>query len=543
MSIFNLFAIGKSAIFASQTALNVVSNNIANVNTPGFSRQEVILKVSQPVNMKGHYIGGGLGDVEIKRHYDKFLHLQIIGQKQHYGRSSSLEQGLSQVEQIFNEAKGLGLSDPLKEYFNAWQDVANNPEGHPQRITLLQKANTLVNKAKQMESDLLNKLKYINEEIVDVVNNVNSITSNIAALNEKITIAEAGLSSEEASYFRDERDLLLGNLSELTEFTWYEDSNGAVTIHIDGKILVENVRSVDLTTADNLEGDKNVYLNGVNINSFFQEGKLGGFISIRDDIKSNPLHGLRKLIASITKETNLLHRTGYGLDSSTNNNFFDQLQIYTRNTSSGATATASVTNPSNPSAVTLDEYDINFINATDYEVYNRQTGALVASGTGYVPGNTINFDGIDVVINGTIASGDSFFISPLTGVIENFNVGISDKDKIAAASSNTDLPGDNSKALQIVQLSQNNISDLDSTTFEGYYTGIVSNIGVMSKAASDSYTYDENLLFELEKKREAVSGVSMDEEAVNLIRYQRSFEAGARILKVTDELLEMVINL
>ncbi len=128
-------------------------------------------------------------------------------------------------------------------------------------------------------------------------------------------------------------------------------------------------------------------------------------------------------------------------------------------------------------------------------------------------------------------------------MINDFNVAITDTQKIAAASSSSNLPGDNTKAIEIARLSESGISNLDSATFEEFYSGILSNVGVLNKAASDSLTYENNLLFELRNKRESISGVSLDEESANLIRYQRSFEAGAKIIQVTDELLEMIINL
>jgi flagellar hook-associated protein 1 FlgK len=517
MSLFGLFDIGKSAIFASQTALNVISNNIANVNTPGYSRQEVILEVANPVEMAGDFIGRGVESADIRRHYDRFINLQIIDQKKSYGRSYTLDQALSYVEQIFNEAQDIGLANSLKDYFSAWQEVSANAEGGAQRTALLQNAGALVHTAQQMEIDLLDTLKNVNEDIENVIAQVNTITSNISTINEKIAQIEAGLNTEQAGFFRDERERMLNELAELINYTSYEDKDGYVTVLIGGKSVVTNEKSFDFTTSANLNGDTDISLRGHNMNSTFQQGQLGGLLAVRDDIKDNPLYGLRKLVASIVKETNIVHRTGYGLDSSTNNDFFNALQVYTQENSTAGYITSS--SVANPSALTLDEYNINFINGgADYEVYNVQTGALVTSGTGFVPGSTISFDGIDVDIDGVLANGDSFFISPL-------------------------MPGDNTKALEIIQLSQTDISDLNDSTFENYYSSIVSAVGVMSRAAADSLNYDDNLLFELERKREAVSGVSLDEEAANMMRFQRSFEAGARILKVTDELLETIINL
>jgi flagellar hook-associated protein 1 FlgK len=540
MSLNGLFDIAKSAIYTNQLALNTITNNIANANTPGYSRQEVILEVANPVQVRGDFVGRGVTSGGVRRHYDKFLQLQIIGQEHSYGRSTALESGLSQIEQIFNEAQGLGIGDILDEYFNAWQDVATNPESQTDRTSLLQKASALVQAVKQMELDIEDTLKYINEDIKNIVTDINAITSEIASLNAKITQVEAGLSAEKASYFRDERDQKLTELAQLMNYSWYENDNGAVTILAGGRSLVNGEVSYSMSTQIDVDGNRQVYLNGEKITSIFSSGTIGGLISSRNDINNTPLHSLRRLIASIIKETNILHRQGYGLDSSTNNDFFDPLKIYTVNYSSGGyVSSASVTDVTQ---LTLDEYSVEFTSSTAYKVYDKQTGSLITSGT-YTDGSPINFEGIRVVIKGSPASGDSFLVSPLKGVIKDFDVSISDTDKVAAASSSSALPGDNRNALSIAGLSQTSISDLGSASFDEYYEGIVSGIGIMSKAAHDSLEYDDNMRYELQKKRDQVSGVSLDEEAADLIRFQRAYEAGARILKITDELMQTIINL
>jgi flagellar hook-associated protein 1 FlgK len=541
MSLLGLFDIGKSSILSNQVAMNAISNNIANVNTEGYSRQEVVLETTAGVQVRGDYLGRGVRVAGITRHYDKFMQLQIIGQNQSYGRSSSLDQGLSHVEQIFNEAKGLGLFDSLQEYFNAWQGVATDPEGQPQRITLLQKAKALIQNAQQIERDVTDTLKNVNDEITNVVDRINTITSQITQLNGKIAEVEAGKSDKQASFLRDQRDELLNDLAGQIDYSWYEDDNGYVTVMIGGKSLVTPEKSYQLSTSVDIEGNRSVTFGRDDLTSLFEKGQLAGNIAVRDELKTDTLTSLRKLVASIIKETNSLHSSGYGLDGSTGNDFFDPLQIYSLDYSSGAYLSSAVV--SDPSALTLDEYNINFTDASTYDIINNRTGATVASGQTYTAGSTITFDGIDVVIDGAPAAADSFLVSPLRGVINNFNVAITDTRKIASASSVLTLPGDNTNALQLFQLSQSGIADLSGATFEGFYRGIVSTVGVDSKAAADSFTYDSNLLFELQKKREETSGVSLDEEAANLIKYQRAFEAGARIIKITDELLKMVIDL
>jgi flagellar hook-associated protein 1 FlgK len=539
LSLFGLFDIAKSTIFASQTALTVTSHNIANANTPGFNRREAIFAVSGPVALSGNLLGGGVTVSGIKRYYDQFIQAQLWGQYQNYGRSSALNQTLSQIEQIFNEAKNIGLATPLTDFFNAWQEVSTNPEGFVQRSLLLQKADSLVLAAKQMERGITENLESINDTIDNIAERINAIGSEIAAINGKIVQVEAGSQVESAHDLRDQRDMLLNELGTLVDFSSYEDENGSVTIMIGMRNLVSGETSNSLSTRTNEEGDKDLYIDGMNITDNIKKGQLGGLISVRDTIRTSSLNGLRRIIASLIQEINMLHEEGYGLDGTTSNDFFNPLQPSTSDFSSGADITAAITDPS---VLTLDEYTIQFDASGNYFVYNKQTGALVTSGA-YVSGNPISFDGIEITISGAVTPDDTFTVSPLTDVIKNFEVAITDQQKVAAALSNTALPGDNSNALRILQLSQNTIANLGDATFADYYQGLVSTIGSMSKAASDSLTFDNNLLSELNDRRESLSGVSLDEEAANLIRFQRSFQAGAKMIQITDELLQTLLDL
>ena len=538
MSLFGLFDIAKSAIFASQTALTVTSQNIANVNTPGFTRREATFSVS-PVALSGNLGGSGVTVAGIKRYYDQFIQTQLLGQYENYGRSSALNQTLSQIEQIFNEAKNIGLAVPLTDFFNAWQELATNPEGFVQRSVLLQKANALVLVAKQMELGITDNIKSINDTIDNIAERVNAVGSEIAAINGKIVQVEAGSQVESAHDLRDQRDVLMNELATLVDFSSFEDENGSMTIMVGMRNLVSGETSNSLSTRINEEGDKDLYIDGIDITGNIKKGQLGGLISVRDTIRTSSLNGLRRLIASLTQEINILHRSGYGLDGTTDNDFFAPLQLSTRDFSSGADMTATVTDSSQ---LTLDEYSIQFDASGNYLVYNKQNGTLVTSGA-YVSGAPISFDGIEISITGTVTSTDKFTVSPLTDVMKNFEVAITDQQKIAAASSNTALPGDNSNALRIVQLYQNSIANLGGATLSSYYGGLVSTIGSMSRAASDSLTFDSNLLSELNNRRESLSGVSLDEEAANLIRFQRSYQAGAKMIQITDELLQTLLDL
>lgn len=539
MSLFGLFDIGKSALFASQSALNITSHNVANVNTPGYTRKSVILEVSTPTVVSGGFLGQGVRVAGIRRYYDEFIHHQLLGQYQNYGRSLSINQTLSGIEQVFNESMDFGLSKSLTEYFNAWHDVSTSPEGQPQRVVLLQKADQLVQTVKSIESNVERTLANVNVSINNLVERINTISSEIASLNKSIVHIEAGEKIEKAYDLRDKRDNLLRELSGLINISYFEDKNGSITVLAGTRSLVSGVVSNKMSVEFDIDGDINIVLNNTNISSLINKGQIGGLLNVRKDIESEILLPLRKLIASIIKETNLLHKDGYGLDGSTGNNFFKPLQVYTFEKSSGADITSA--NIYDLSAVTLDEYEISFDGGGNYFIINKQTGSQVSTGL-YQSGVPISFEGIEVTITGTVTEEDVFFISPLRDSIKNFGIELTDTSKIAAALAASTLPADNENALKITGLSTKNIAELNNT-FNLFYSNIVSRIGTLSKASEDSLKFDENLINELNKRREALSGVSLDEEATDLIRFQRSYEAAARLIKVTDELLQTILNL
>lgn len=540
MSILGIFDIGKSALFASQTALTIISNNIANANTPGYNRQDVILNIANPVSSGAGMIGRGVTTAGIRSSYDKFIQAQLLGQQQNQGGSAAMDQAWGRIEQVFNEAKGVGLSASLTDYFNAWQDVAANPASQPPRVALLQRANALITSARTMERSMLDTVNSINTGITDGARQVNLLAANIADLNERITQQESGGGRATAFDLRDQRGQKLEELAKLADFASFEDNNGSVTITVGMRNLVYGATTNQMSTKTNTDGNQDLYLDGINITGNIQKGQLSGLIAARDDIQTSALTGLRKLVGSVTQQVNAPHRTGFGLDASTGNDFFTPLQLDTTTNAAGATVTATITNPD---LLTLDEYRITVDAGNNVNVENKQTGALVIPPVPYVSGSTISLPGMDVVITGAVAATDIFTVSPLAGVISSFGVALTDPQQIAATTSALALPGDNSNAVRIARLANATQSAIGNNTFSGFYGGLVSTVGVMKQTASDSLSFDNNLLSALKERRDSVSGVSLDEEAAGLIRYQRSYEAGARMIRVADELLQTILNI
>lgn len=544
MSISGLFNIASSALSASQSALSAVNTNIANVNTPGYTRQDVILTIANVAASAVGDIGGGVAVAGTRRSYDQYLETQLLGQQQSQSKSETMDQILGQVEQVFNEAQNVGLSSAMNDFFNSWQDVASDPSSLAARQVVLQKGTGLVSTAKNMERNLTDIVSGINSSLTDVTSQINSLAKDIASLNDQIVRA-AGGTSDTAGTLRDQRQQKLTSLAKLTDFSSYEDQYGSITVAVGMRNLVSGTQINTLSSVPDSSGSQQLYLDGINVTTTISEGQIGALVAARTHLQSDVLPGFRRLVASLTQQVNLQHQAGYGLDSSTGNDFFNQLQLATTESSAGASVTSATI--ANLAQVTLSEYKIAFTPAGagtyTYNVYDTTSGSSVVQTGTYSSGSTISFAGIDVIISGLVTSTDSFTVSPITNAVSGFGVALTNTNKIAAASATTELPDGNTNASSIAQSINSTHAELGSSTYSTYYNSLVATVGSMKQSSAASLSFDNNLLSSLQTQRESISGVSLDEEAANLIRFQRAYEAGAKMISVTDQLLQTVIGM
>ncbi len=311
-----------------------------------------------------------------------------------------------------------------------------------------------------------------------------------------------------------------------------------------GKPLVEGVNSYLLcgvSNADNSGYDNIVFDSGggttIDITSLISNGRLKGLIDLRDAVLPNTIDQLDRLAAAIVNEVNQQHRLGFALDDTTANDFFGplspQVSALSANTGS-ANVTAAVTGPA---TLTPDPYELSFAGG-NYTLRNLTTGASTTAA--YVDPTTFTFEGIQVTISGAAANGDVYRLSAHAGTAGSSSVAITDTDKIAAAAA---LPGDNRNALLLAQLQDRSVSALGSVDFQSYYSGFVGGIGAQSQTATRNLAAQELVINQLNYRREAVSGISLDEELANLIKFQKAYEASARFMVIVDELLQTLMEL
>lgn len=541
----HLFNIARSGIQAHQQGLATTAHNIANINTKGYSRQEVILETKRPVE---GVIGSGVGVGEIRRTVDSFLENQITSVTEDLGYLASRHNFLIQADGIFTDTDNSGLGFGLTEFFNALRDVATNPESAIQRTVLLAKSDALTDQFLSVAQGLQQIRLDANGEIGRHVETINGLAIRVASLNDEIFKAES--SGREAPDLRDQRGVLINEMAELVDLDQVTLRDG-IGLVVGGQLLVSGNHANALSTApdpDNppltdvafVRSDGNL----LSITDKIHGGKIGGLLTLRDADIPAFQDRLDRLAAQLINEFNQQHEAGYGLDGTTGNLFFTAMTPdapLARDTNTGTAQGTSVA-IADPTLLTLDNYEVRFTGAAAYSIVDTTTGSTVTSGA-YTSGATINFDGLDVVVTGTVAAGDIFTLSAHKGAAQRFGVAVSDTDTIAAASTAATIPGGNQNALALVNLHTARQSELGNITFNDYHTITIGDVGIATRESELALHSKELEVDQVNGLRESVSGVSLDEELTNLLSFQRAFEASARMITVADELLRTILTM
>ena len=333
IGIFGALHIGKEAMFTYQSSVGITGHNIANADTPGYSRQSPVVETMPPQIIGGIYFGRGSHLQTITKSYDKFLNKTIALETSILGRWQAQETYMKQAEAIFNESNGLGLNNMLNEFWDSWNDLAGHPEGIPERAFLQSTGQAIAQKFQNMALDLEKVRSDANDRLLRTVYQVNQLVSEIAGLNGKISSNQSqGLNANDLT---DQRTLKIEKLSDLIDVTVIEDGNGQVTILTgSGKPMVADGISWQLSVKADVDRD-GLYAvlhdsSGVaaDITDKIRGGSLKGLIDVRDNIIPRYLDNLDQLAASFVTEVNRVHYQGYGLDGTTANYFFNSIDVW-----------------------------------------------------------------------------------------------------------------------------------------------------------------------------------------------------------------------
>ena len=307
--------IAKSALLSQQYAIDVTSHNIANASTEGYSRQRIELEARKGDIYSGLLLGRGVNASDVTRIADQFIEARIADRESDAALLEAAEHYMAILEGIFDETSGNGLTARLTAFWNAWHDLSNNPSGDPERAMLQQKGDLLAEAFNSLNADTAEFTTVLTQSIIGAVEKINEITAAIAELNNQIVGMEMNRTAHD---LRDQRNVLLNELSEYINNKWFEQENGSVTVIAGkGNVLVLDNQNYNMFV-DGLgvkletSGDSSV-----NLTDSITGGKLGGWLDIRDEVIPKYQADLDALAKSLIGEVNKIHSQGVGL------HFFD----------------------------------------------------------------------------------------------------------------------------------------------------------------------------------------------------------------------------
>jgi len=576
--IYGVLQTGTQALLAQQKGLEVTGHNIANVNTPGYSRQKVSMQANAPTMTSQGLVGTGVSAKDSKRVYDGFVGVQIDNENEEMGRWDAQKTALERVEIIINESSDDGLSKTMGEFWNAWQDLVNNPSGDVERLALLGASETLAFEFQNTYNQFSPLQHDLDISIASTVDEINLKAAEIANLNQRIVETEGG--GSQANDFRDARDLAVKDLSLMIDVVTFEESSGSINVSLsNGSSLVNGSNTSTLSTMVGDSGHKDVVWASdptVSINSTISGGKLKGWIEVRDVIIPEYKGNMEDLVNGIkgVESTEVVtgaastlsggeyftlsapttdyyvwyEKDGTGIDPAPGGTGI-KVKISTGDT---AAQVASLTAAAIDNAA---DFDASITGGATLTIANVVAGDVTDSADSIVLGKKTGFtitkrvDGGDGVnyyhsrgygLKGS--TGNDFFSGTLAG--NNFAVDAAiaaDSNKIAA--SGTGAPGDNSNAIAIAELQNALKMNSDTSTFDNFYNSMVSDVGNKVRSSGMSYDHHTAMVSHLENYRESISGVSLDEEMVNLIQFQLGYDAAAKLISTTNEMLDTLINM
>lgn len=311
--IWNTLNIGKNAIAVQQYGINVTGHNIANVNNPDYSRQTIPLTSSTPITYAGFLMGSGVEAEQIRSSVDQLLENRLTKQDSNLSSLEEMASYLNVLESYFNENSESSLSVQMSEFWNAWHDVSDNPEGASERIILYEKGNNIAIQLDTLNEELIQLDVEISREISSAVGLVNSLSEQIADINREIIYQETN--NRKANDLRDQRNALFKEISNLIDAHSFEQPNGTLSILTsNGFNLVNGVSSYGLELEEGRVIWQGSYGGKMDISDKISGGQIGGWLEIRDETLPKYTTELNVLAEDFIWSVNQAHSQGVGLE-------------------------------------------------------------------------------------------------------------------------------------------------------------------------------------------------------------------------------------
>jgi len=575
MSLTSSLLIGQTALSASQVALQVTGNNIANAATPGYHRQRVELSpLRGQMYGSGTFLGRGVGIADIQRMVDPALLARLRGSISDERAALTEQSVLARIESLTNELTGIDLSSELSEFFNRFSELANTPDASVVRSTVVEQGAALAGYIRSLRQDLVAARTEIDGQLSFNISRADSLCGEIARLNEAITTSELG--QGEAGALRDQRDALINELAQLVDITVIEQDTGGVDILVDSVPIVLGVdsRGLELETESTSNGlEVNVLVSSTQEELRISSGTIGSLLAQREAAVTQMIDDVDALASALIFEVNRLHSIGRppGLLTDTTgwlrvpladqvlamndpaNETFAELPFAPRNGSFSVRITDSEGN----TTTTTIMVDLDGIDSTGVPGYGDDTTMEdIRAALDAIPNLTATITASGELRLTTAAGYDVSFESDSSGVLAVLGINTyfqgTDALDIEVREELAENPqliciglgeGTNETALAIAGLRDATSDLLNGDTLQGAWLRTTERVAVQASSANTRAQALGTVRASLEAQEAAISGVSLDEESINLLTYQQQYTGAARFISLVNDLTRVLLDL
>lgn len=565
MSLFSALNVGMKGLHAAQVAIDATGQNISNANTEGYSRKRVELQADAVQDDQYGQIGIGVEVTSIVRVRNAFLDRQTWEQLGDKGFYTEMDKAMVRMENILKEPSDDGLSAHLDEFWSSWQDLANNPADLSAREAVKASATTMIDVFQAAYKQIEDYGLSMNNPLSQKAKQVNDLTGQIYALNERIAGVEAN-PKENANDTRDQRDKLIRDLSLIVDVQTIEDQQGRAIITSGGNLLVGpsdalqlETYGVDKVLSDGtLSSELRVRFSDSRRNFEPRAGELKGIMESRNSILTAYLENLNTMAGAIVTQVNTLHMAGYNLNKNTGIYFFDpdKKKANEIRLSDAVTGnSANIAGAKGGTIVNVDEFAATVPAAgaptLDLKSFNASYKDLVQDSVRILRPNLAVVPPVDEVLQE--GAGKDYVVDYERGVVTFLNyakltAGENLKVKIQYNSSGYPGNGNGQNALEIAQLRHKTTmgDDADGNPTQSigeYYSAVIGRLGIEKNQNTSRLDTKTFLVAQMDAEQASLSGVSLDEEMANMIKFETSYQASAKYISTINTMMDVLMNI
>jgi flagellar hook-associated protein 1 FlgK len=538
----SIFSIGLSGLNAASAAFNTASNNISNVYTPGYNRQ--VVELGELPAARGVKVQG------IQRQFDSYIAQQLNSAN---SKTSALDAYQTQVSQIDNllADQDSGLAPLMQKFFSSVSDLASTPSDPAARQGVIGSADTLSAQFRSFDSYLSDMATGLDGQLHDEVTQINNTAKQISNLNTQIALAKAK-QGEAPSSLLDQRDQLVADLSKRVDVRVSTQDSGSYNVSFgNGQPLVSGGKQFDLETMPSSVdpsrtsiGYRDASGNLIEMqDSTFSGGTLGGLLTFRDETLNPTRNKLGQLAVSFAEGINTQHRAGVDLNGDAGGDMFaiGQPLVYANARNTGTASMSVAFDPANAGQLTASDYDVRYdASSSSFRITRTDTGE---STTATLNANQLSFGGVTVTVSNpaNLADGDRFQVQPTRIAASGFQNIIADPAKLAAADA-AGGTGNNRNALALQALQSQSLVG-GTASFNQAYASLVGDVGNRTNIVQVNLKAQQSLSEQLTDVQQSQSGVNLDEEAANLVRYQQYYQANAKVIQTGSTILDAILGL